>query len=162
MRDVEIRMLLAKEDFKFSAAHFTIFDDQVAEALHGHNYRVEVELIGRRLDALGFLVDIAAVKKTIRGLCADLDEQFLIPGDCDLLEVQSAEGQLVLAYSDRRYELPAADVVVLPLANVTIEELARYLWLRLVESLPREQIDRMTVTVGETSGQRASWTATLD
>ena len=31
---------LAKEDFKFSVAHFTIFGPGHAEPLHGHNYNV--------------------------------------------------------------------------------------------------------------------------
>src|ERR1700733_13558481 len=36
---VRYRMVLAKEDFKFSSAHFTLFADGSAELLHGHNYR---------------------------------------------------------------------------------------------------------------------------
>ena len=35
---------LHKENFKFSAAHFLIFPDGSAERLHGHNYRVFVEI----------------------------------------------------------------------------------------------------------------------
>src|SRR5678809_1048521 len=35
---------LAKEYFKFSAAHFLIFPDGSSERLHGHNYRVRVEI----------------------------------------------------------------------------------------------------------------------
>jgi hypothetical protein len=42
---------LEKESFKFSAAHFLIFPDGSAERLHGHNYRVFVE-IDAALDAL--------------------------------------------------------------------------------------------------------------
>ena len=33
---------LAKQDFKFSAAHFTLFPDGTAELLHGHNFQVAV------------------------------------------------------------------------------------------------------------------------
>ena len=33
-----------KENLKFSSAHFLIFEDGTAERLHGHNYRVAVEL----------------------------------------------------------------------------------------------------------------------
>ena len=35
---------IQKEAFKFSAAHFLIFPDGSAERLHGHNYRVYVEI----------------------------------------------------------------------------------------------------------------------
>ena len=47
------RIVLAKEDFKFSAAHFTLFPGGRAELLHGHNYRVRVELAGSELDEEG-------------------------------------------------------------------------------------------------------------
>ena len=33
-----------KDYLKFSAAHFLIFPDGTAERLHGHNYRVFVEI----------------------------------------------------------------------------------------------------------------------
>jgi 6-pyruvoyl-tetrahydropterin synthase len=46
---------LAKEDFKFSAAHFTLFGPDAAERLHGHNYRVTVAVEGEELDARGLL-----------------------------------------------------------------------------------------------------------
>ena len=46
----EYVLRLAKEDFKFSAAHFTLFGPDEAELLHGHNYQVEVEMVGYALD----------------------------------------------------------------------------------------------------------------
>nr|HPI41863.1 6-carboxytetrahydropterin synthase [Pseudobdellovibrionaceae bacterium] len=36
---------LSKDEFKFSSAHFLIFNDHQAERLHGHNYQVEFEVL---------------------------------------------------------------------------------------------------------------------
>jgi 6-pyruvoyltetrahydropterin/6-carboxytetrahydropterin synthase len=157
----EVALILAKEDFKFSSAHFTIFGDASAELLHGHNYQVSVRLVGSSLDRLGFLVDLAEVKRFIRGHCARLDERVLVPQLCSHLRVAEEDGETELAYNQRRYRFPAADVLLLPLSNITIEELAHYLWRLLAEDLPQDRIERLEVTVGETSGQKATWSARL-
>ena len=68
------RVVLSKEDFEFSAAHSTVFSADRAEPLHGHNYRVAVELRGSDLDPLGFLIDFDRFKSTIRALCLELDD----------------------------------------------------------------------------------------
>ena len=37
---------IAKEELVFSAAHFITFAGDVCERLHGHNYRLAVEVAG--------------------------------------------------------------------------------------------------------------------
>ncbi len=153
-----IWLSLAKEDFKFSSAHFTIFGDDDAELLHGHNYQVGARLGGRRLDSLGFLVDVAPVKRQIRALCSELDERVLIPARCTLLEIDERDGETHLHFAERHYCFPAADVLRLPLRNITIEELSRHFWQLLAPRLPAA-IEWLELTIGETSGQQASWCA---
>ena len=48
--DAVFTLRLGKQDFKFSAAHFTLFPDGSAELLHGHDYRVRVALRGARVN----------------------------------------------------------------------------------------------------------------
>src|SRR5262249_36641926 len=67
------RMVLAKEDFKFAAAHFTLLPGGAAELLHGHNYRVRVALTGGELDGDGLLVDLERFKRALRALCRRFD-----------------------------------------------------------------------------------------
>ena len=149
---------LGKEDFKFSAAHFTVFSADEAEALHGHNYRVAVELSGIAVDGLEFLVPVAPAKREIRSQCAALDEKVLLPAECPHLEL--VQGETVTAtFGQRRYEFPSPEVVLLPVANVTVEALARLLWQRLADrwSSLRERVATLEVTVAETRGQGASY-----
>ena len=62
---------IQKEYFKFSAAHFLIFPDGTAERLHGHNYRVFVE-IDASLSRHGLVIDFKRVKPLVRELVDEL------------------------------------------------------------------------------------------
>ena len=147
------RVVLAKEDFKFSAAHFTLFGDGRAELLHGHNYRVRVALTGGALDGEGLLVDIESFKRELRALCAGLDSRTLIPGESARLR-WAREGEAVdIRFGERAYRFPAADTRVLPLANTSIELLARMLWHDLLPHLAGSRVDLLAVSVEETAGQ---------
>ena len=153
---------LGKEDFKFSAAHFTVFGEDEAEALHGHNYRLTVEMTGSEVDELEFMVPMAAAKRDIRAQCAALDEKVLLPAECPLLQLEQGE-TVTVTFGQRRYELPSSEVVLLPVANVTVEALARLLWQRLTDrwgSL-RDRVETLEVTVAETRGQSASYRRNL-
>jgi 6-pyruvoyltetrahydropterin/6-carboxytetrahydropterin synthase len=147
------RMVLAKEDFKFSAAHFTLFGDGSAERLHGHNYRVRVELAGEGVDGDGLLVDIESFKRELRALCARLDSRTLIPGESPRLRWTRKEGAVEVRFGERSYRFPAEDALVLPLVNTSIELLARSLWHDLAPHLAGTRVDALAVSVEETAGQ---------
>lgn len=150
------RLVLAKEDFKFSAAHFTLFGDGRAELLHGHNYRVRAALSGGDLDGEGLLADIESFKRTLRGLCSRLDSRTLIPGESPRLQWQRAgpAGESIeVRFGERSYRFPAADTLVLPLANTSIELLARMLWRDLAPHLAGSGVVSLAVSVEETAGQ---------
>ena len=154
-------LVLAKPDFKFSSSHFTIFNAEEAELLHGHNYQVEVELSGPSLDAEDLLIDVADVKRAIRRACRRLDERTLVPMRSPHLRVVEEGGGVEIVYRDRTYRLPRADVVLLPLVNVSIEALARMLWGELASELELPGIDRLGVGVAEAVGQGCWYRAPL-
>ena len=155
------RMVLAKEDFKFSSAHFTLFGEGRAELLHGHNYRVKVELSGEDLDAEGLLVDIESFKRTLRGLCARLDSRTLIPGESPRLQWTREGEAIAVRCGERAYRFPAEDTLVLPLANTSIELLARMFWHDLAPCLAGSGVDVLAVAVEETAGQQCWYEAEL-
>lgn len=156
---VRYRMVLAKEDFKFSSAHFTLFGEGHAELLHGHNYRVRVALSGEDLDGEGLLIDIESVKKTLRGLCARLDSRTLIPGESTRLQWTREGDAIGVRCGERIYRFPAEDTLVLPLANTSIELLARMFWHDLAPGLAGSKVDTLAVAVEETAGQQCWYEA---
>ncbi|MDX1382473.1 MAG: 6-carboxytetrahydropterin synthase [Thermoanaerobaculia bacterium] len=154
-------MVLAKEDFKFSVAHFTVFSASEAEVLHGHNYRVRVRVAGDGTDELGLMLDLRELKTEIRRVCASLDAMTLVPTRCSLVAVDRADGRVRVRFGELDYDLPEACVVALDLLNTSIEELARYVWDELAPTLAGTRGVRLAVDVEETAGQSCTYAADL-
>jgi 6-pyruvoyltetrahydropterin/6-carboxytetrahydropterin synthase len=152
---------LAKGDFKFSSAHFTIFGPTEAEPLHGHNYRVLVEVGGDELDALGLLIETGILKRRIRELLVELDDRVLLAERCPLLEIAVDGGAVDCRFDDRSYRFPEREVVLLPLVNVTMELLARLLWRQLAADLDAATASHLAVEIEETDGQSCRYAAPL-
>ncbi|MEY2807657.1 MAG: 6-pyruvoyl trahydropterin synthase family protein [Planctomycetia bacterium] len=149
---------LAKEYFKFSAAHFLIFPDGSAERMHGHNYQVTAE-IEAALTRHGLVLDFKMAKPVVREMCDELDEHFLLPAEHPVLQHGLREdGVMEVRYLDRYYALPAEDVVVLPINNSSSENLATWFGRELMRRLRLrfEDVDfrALRVSVEETRGQR--------
>lgn len=155
-------VVLAKEDFKFSVAHFTVFAPAEAEVLHGHNYRVRLRVRGPRTDELGLLVDVRRIKTEIRRICADFDGHTLLPSRCPLVTLADGEGGTTVRFGPIAYSLPEESVLRLPLVNISIEELARHIWGLLAPSLAPTRADRLSVEVEETAGQSCVYSAPLE
>lgn len=144
---------LAKRDFQFSVAHFTIFGPERAESLHGHNYRVRVEFEGSCLDEAGLVVDVGPVKQKVRQLCRELDERVLLPERSPWLRLERREGKVAVQFGERAYAFPEKEVRFLPLENISMELLARHLWEQLAEELEGAPVEALAVEIEETDGQ---------
>lgn len=152
---------LAKEDFKFSCAHFTLFGAANAELLHGHNYQVAVEVVGRRLDEEGMLVSFVEIKTAVRAACRRLDSLTLIPAHSRHLEIAERGAGIEVRFGDRLYVFPEKDVLLLPVANTSVELFARMLWQELVAAVPTAGFEALGVRVAETAGQSCWFRAPL-
>ena len=157
---------LEKEAFKFSAAHFLIFPDGSAERLHGHNYRVFLE-VEAELSEFGLVIDFQRIKPVVRRLLGTLNESLLLPGEHRELRVNELDSDsLEVVYRERRYVFPKLDVRVLPINNTSTENLAAFLGRQLLDILPREFADleilRLRLAVEETPGQRGVYHFTVD
>jgi 6-pyruvoyltetrahydropterin/6-carboxytetrahydropterin synthase len=148
---------LQKEAFKFSAAHFLIFPDGSAERLHGHNYRVFVELEAQ-LSTHGLVLDFKAIKPVVREICDRLDEHWIVPGEHPVLRWSESGGSIEVRYLERVYSVPREDVLVLPINNTSSENLATWFGRELLAELRGRfselQVLSLRLAVEETSGQR--------
>jgi 6-pyruvoyltetrahydropterin/6-carboxytetrahydropterin synthase len=157
---VAYQLVLKKENFKFAASHFTIFSENRAEALHGHNYQVGLRLGFTDINEdLEMKVDFASIKEKIRALCEELDEKILIPKRSKYLKITDSphyKKHTQVEYGERFYCFPTSEISFLPLANITSEGLARYLHEKL-SPLFKKDFSKMAVSVKETSGQWASF-----
>jgi 6-pyruvoyltetrahydropterin/6-carboxytetrahydropterin synthase len=111
----------------FSAAHRLENFYGKCEALHGHNWKVEVFLVGDKLDEAGLLQDFGQVKARARELLEEIDHKYL-------------------------NELPAFSQ-----QNPSSENLARYLFQRLAAALDRDGVKVSRVSVWESDNSCASY-----
>ena len=153
------RIEIGKEDMHFSAAHFTIFSASERENLHGHNFFVAADAIGP-IGADGLCFDYNAVKSRLRALCKALDEIVLLPADSPHLTVAESDEYVTVAFGSERLPFLRRDVKLLPVRNVTVEELARYFVDELVadEGFRALSIDALHLRVSSGPGQWATVT----
>jgi 6-pyruvoyltetrahydropterin/6-carboxytetrahydropterin synthase len=152
---------IEKDYLKFSAAHFLIFPDGSAERLHGHNYKVYVDL-HTDLDEHGLVVNFKEIKPLVRELCDELDEHVLLPGQHPVLRATRVGQHYDVRYLERHYLIPADEVIVLPIGNSSAENLAawfgRTMRERMRQQWPALRVRELSVGVEETPGQRGIWT----
>lgn len=150
------RVFVSKDYLKFNAAHFIAYPG-FREALHGHNYRVSVEIAGE-LGPQGYVLDFGIVKEVARRVCKRLDEKTLLPAQSDCLAIEPRGNQVWVRFEADEFLFPAQDVLLLPIVHTSAEELARFLAGEIRRELGRDGIhDHFTIEVGvaETPGQIA-------
>jgi 6-pyruvoyltetrahydropterin/6-carboxytetrahydropterin synthase len=148
---------LAKEQHVFSAAHFITFAGNVCERLHGHNYRVNVEVFGP-LDENHYVIDFIALRDELTKIIQQLDHRMLLPTAHPLIRVtmSGAETEVVFRPDGRRWVFPLDDCVILPVANTTAELLAKYIGSQLLDAVTTRtgnRPERVRVEVDENHGQ---------
>ena len=161
---------IRKDNLKFSAAHMTVFADGRKEGLHGHNYQVELTVELQDSPALARMLSYEVFKKALRSVCEQWDEKVLIAGENPWLEpLPAEEGEYACRLCGKRYVLPADEVMVLPMDNVTAENLAQVLldrfWIELTgdASIPwRERIAAVSLRIDESRGQGATFSVRFD
>ena len=159
---------VSKDTFKFNAAHFVAYPG-FRERLHGHNYRVSVRLLGKRkIGPDGYVIDFGCVKNVVKKVCKDLNEHFLCPTLSNVIEITETnnEGEqesVKLQCEDGSFFIfPKRDCAMIPIVHATTEELAIYLWGRILHGLDADYllqrgIHTMEVTCAESTGQDATF-----
>jgi len=110
----------------FSSAHSLREYEGNCERVHGHNWKVEVSVLCGNLDKRGIGVDFKDLKRTVKNVTDTLDHRDL-------------------------NTIPPFDVV-----NPSSENIARYLYDRLCESMP-ENIRVRKVRVWESESASAAY-----
>lgn len=156
---VHTTLKLYKQNFKFSSAHFLIFDESNAEKLHGHNYQVQVDVSvppSVDLSQKGFFFDFNVFKKSIKADLDQWDEHVLLPALHSDMKVTKKSPSLEVQFRERFYVFPEDEVKLLPVTNTSVEQLARLLAEKFFRDFQSYGIEELRVQVEETAGQAAS------
>lgn len=148
------KIKIAKDRIKFSAAHFTIFSETEAERLHGHNYYVTIQVGTKNCDDLGFAINMKPLKDLAFTLSQELDEFVLLPEANPHLKIKRDKTQVSCEWNQKIYSFPQEDVKILPLTNITCENLAFWFWNKMKPQLP-QAVNWLSVSVKETYGQES-------
>lgn len=134
-------------NLKFNSAHFITFGGK-CERLHGHNYRVLVEIEGTLNDDK-LVLDFTVIKQLTREICQRLNHRFLLPIYNPHLELIESPDAWEVRFQDKRYLFPRTDVVELPIDNSTAERLAEYICTELRNALAVHDTSNLhTIMVG--------------
>jgi 6-pyruvoyltetrahydropterin/6-carboxytetrahydropterin synthase len=112
---------------QFAAAHRLENFKGKCEDLHGHNWKVEVFLVGNELDQTGLLMDFGVVKARTKQVLEEIDHKYL---------------NELAAFQD---------------CNPSSENLARYLYERLGSIFNRAGVKVRRVDVWESDTSCASY-----
>lgn len=151
------RILIAREQYKFSCAHMTVFPDGTKERLHGHNYTVAVALELERID-LEAMLPFRAIKNVLGELCADWKERVFVAQHNPHLVILRQDTELEFMLCNQRYVMPIGDALLLPIENVTVEGLAAHVAELLGPKISAlsPHVTALEVTIAEHPGQGAS------
>ncbi|UCG21714.1 MAG: 6-carboxytetrahydropterin synthase QueD [Deltaproteobacteria bacterium] len=112
---------------EFSAAHNLRNFRGKCEALHGHNWKVEVVLSGKDLDDSGVVLDFAEVKAATSEIMSEIDHRYL------------------------------NDLPFFTENNPSSENIARYIFHRLQEKVDNSRVRIIRVTAWESQDACASY-----
>ncbi len=151
---IEIDGWMAK--LRFSACHF-IPNHPKCGCLHGHTYAVSVRIEGEQKGE--FIIDFEIVKGIVNGICDRLDHRILIAEKDPRLLIKKGESvSIEIIESNKRYVLPAEDIMFLPTKSVSAEDLCQYFTANIKKSLKSNGVDnikKIHVRVDEGIGQGA-------
>jgi 6-pyruvoyltetrahydropterin/6-carboxytetrahydropterin synthase len=153
------RISIARDQYKFSVAHMTVFPDGTKERLHGHNYTVALAIEISQID-FESMIPFAPIKAAIGQVCADFKERVLVATkNPHYVLVGDSAKEIEFTLCGERYVLPRQDALLLPIDNISVEALASYIATLLLEKLTvldASHVKALEVTIEEYPGQGAS------
>jgi len=151
---VNLRIDGWRKGIRFSASHLIPGHEQCGH-MHGHTYAMHA-VIGGEPVGHGFIVDFNEVVAILKGLADRFDHRLLLPTRNERIEIKESADEIAFFVGSRRYVLPRDDVELLPLANVSAENLADHVCGELARALAgRPNLRRVEAGVDEGYGKGA-------
>jgi 6-pyruvoyltetrahydropterin/6-carboxytetrahydropterin synthase len=150
---------VTKDYLVFCCAHFITYERDDCERLHGHNYRVAVEVDGT-LDENHYVFDFIALKNLTRSIVNELDHNMLVATKNPKLPMTVMGSRVVVRFGEKYWDFPQEDCVLLPIENTTTELLAKWIATRLLDELKykRDVVpDVLRIELEECFGQVARY-----
>jgi len=144
-----------KDELKFSAGHFMLLSATARESMHGHDYQVNVAF-NTLITHNGMAFDCRLYKQRLLKLCLSLDYHFILPSQSEYMRIEETSDAWKAYFDKQTLSFEKTDVVVLPIVNVTLEELSYWFLQQLTENqadLQTHHIQGITVRVFNGRGE---------
>ncbi|MBS7268630.1 MAG: 6-pyruvoyl tetrahydropterin synthase family protein [Candidatus Freyarchaeota archaeon] len=149
------KLKVERTDLNFSAAHFLIRHPK-CERIHGHNYKVTIEIESDKLNSQQMIVDFLDVRNIARDICQKMDHHILIPTKEKEVEIKEMGEEIEVIANRRRYIFPKDDALLLPIEATTVEKISEYIYKQLKQS-PLKNM-KIRVSVEEAEGSIGTYT----
>ncbi|WXG41086.1 MAG: 6-pyruvoyl tetrahydropterin synthase family protein [Candidatus Freyarchaeum deiterrae] len=149
------KLVVTRADLNFSAAHFLMRHPK-CERLHGHNYRVTIEIEANELNGQQMIVDFMDIRNIAREICQKMDHHILIPTKAKDIEIKEMGKEMEVVANKRRYVFPKDDALLLPIEATTVEKISEYIYKQLKQSSLKDF--KFKVSVEEAEGSIATFT----
>jgi 6-pyruvoyltetrahydropterin/6-carboxytetrahydropterin synthase len=134
-----VTLELSRESMCFSAGHFMIFSETEREYIHGHNYQLTAHFTFP-LPENGVSFDCQHYINLLNALCNRFNRVFLLPTESKYLTIETTDEYYHVSFVQDKFSLLKKDVVLLPLRNISMEELVHFLLAEFI----RDQKDLLT------------------
>ncbi len=124
---------LHKEELKFSAGHFMLLSSTRRESMHGHDYQIHATF-HTRIQHNGMAFDCRFYKQKLLDLCQTLDYRFILPSQSEFLRLEETQDHWIAHMGEESIPFLKKDAVVLPICNVTLEELSHWFLEQLLQN----------------------------
>jgi 6-pyruvoyltetrahydropterin/6-carboxytetrahydropterin synthase len=151
------RLHVVTDPDRLYCGHMTVYPGGRKERLHGHNFRIFVD-IDLADGSFAAMFDLDLARHALDAICARWKERLLLPAKNPYLEVvRDDAAEIEFRLCGDRYVMPRGDVVLVPIENVSVEGLAEHVATLLAEPLaPLRIVSGIEVRVEELPGIGAS------
>lgn len=125
---------LHKDELKFSAGHFMLLSATQRESMHGHDYQIQVAF-NTLIIQNGMAFDCRVYKQRLLQICQQLDYRFILPSQSDFMKIHEEKDQWIVQFNQQTIPFLKQDAIVLPICNVTLEELSHWFLEQLISDL---------------------------
>ena len=73
------KAIVGVKKFYFDAAHYTPGVEGKCQNIHGHTYRLDVEVEGEINKATGMVIDFLVLKKIVKRIVEEYDHKIIVP-----------------------------------------------------------------------------------
>ena len=113
---------------EFSSAHVLNGHEGPCKRMHGHNWKVEVEISGDKLDNIGMVIDFKKIRHMTNEVVDELDHRFL------------------------------NDLTAFKKVNPTAENIAEYIHIELTKLINNDKIVVKSIKLWETDKSAVTYT----